>query len=206
MARTAGRAARSGPETRQSILDVSQRLFAEKGYLGASLSDIVSDVGIAKPSLFHHFPNKERLYAAVLEKIAGTLEPIVSTCRDHTDPVEGLILTARSLDQWCENNPEATCIVMRDMLDIGNRAAPPKSWPLAFFVESLADAHDKLPASTSLAALPFPAFLSLFLGSLNYAHVSRGTLTAMGKADQQGLTSASGNLVEFLKDLLQPHS
>ncbi|GAB3205514.1 TetR/AcrR family transcriptional regulator [Marinactinospora thermotolerans] len=58
---------RTGPPagTRERILRESSRLFAEKGYHGASTRDIAAAVGIRQPSLFHHFPSKR----AILEKL-----------------------------------------------------------------------------------------------------------------------------------------
>ncbi|MCG8492390.1 MAG: TetR/AcrR family transcriptional regulator [Sneathiellales bacterium] len=202
MAGAVGRPARSGMETRETILDVSLKLFASKGYLGASLSDIVSKVGIAKPSLFHHFPNKERLYAAVLDRIADSLIPIVENCERAEEPEQGLIQTAIDLDIWCQENPDATCIVMRDMLDMDQRAAPPKSWPLAIFITAIEDLHKRLPKGSTVSNLSFQAFLALYLGSINYMHLSRDTLTGMGKLQSGDFKQSQKELLEILKKLL----
>jgi AcrR family transcriptional regulator len=59
---------RKGKRTAERILDAAEALFAERGYAGATLRDVASRVGIRTPSLYNHFPNKESLYAAVLER------------------------------------------------------------------------------------------------------------------------------------------
>jgi AcrR family transcriptional regulator len=62
---------------REEILDAATRLFAERGYAGASLADIAERVGIRKASLFYHFDTKEAIYAAVLDRLVGSLrEPL----------------------------------------------------------------------------------------------------------------------------------
>src|SRR5215467_907739 len=58
---------------RDEILDEATRLFAERGYEGASMADLAERVGLRKASLFHHFPSKDVLYAAVLERLLGPL-------------------------------------------------------------------------------------------------------------------------------------
>ena len=65
---------RRTPDTRERVLQVAQALFAERGYRGTSLRDIAKRIGIKAPSLLHHFPSKQQLYLAVLDKMFESLE------------------------------------------------------------------------------------------------------------------------------------
>lgn len=56
-----------GNTTRARILDSALKHFARNGYAGTRLDDIANDVGIRRPSLFHHFKDKPTLYKAVWE-------------------------------------------------------------------------------------------------------------------------------------------
>ena len=46
-------------ETRKKILDISFRLFSEKGYDHTTIQDIVDALGMSKGAVYHHFKSKE---------------------------------------------------------------------------------------------------------------------------------------------------
>ncbi|MDT0489897.1 TetR/AcrR family transcriptional regulator [Streptomyces griseus] len=57
-----------GRAKRTEILDQAMALFGEAGYRGASLRTIATRCGISHPGLLHHFPTKEALLLAVLQR------------------------------------------------------------------------------------------------------------------------------------------
>ena len=77
---------RKGEETAARILDAAEALFAERGYAGTTLRDVAAAVGIRNPSLYNHFPNKESLYAAVLERGIGPTRQRDRRGRGHERP------------------------------------------------------------------------------------------------------------------------
>jgi AcrR family transcriptional regulator len=60
--------------TRDLILDAGERLFAERGIEGVAVRDLARETGLTPSSLYNHFPGKQALYDAVLER---GLRPIV---------------------------------------------------------------------------------------------------------------------------------
>jgi AcrR family transcriptional regulator len=55
--------------TRDQILDAAERLFAQRGFSGVSMRDIVAETDLRnQASLYHHFRNKKALYEAVLQR------------------------------------------------------------------------------------------------------------------------------------------
>lgn len=57
-----------GEESRERILAVAGKAFAEAGYAGASLNDILRATGLTKGGFYFHFPSKEALALAVVEE------------------------------------------------------------------------------------------------------------------------------------------
>ena len=54
--------------TATRILNITQDLIQKKGYHAISFNDIAIEVGIKKPSVIHHFPNKAALGVAVVKR------------------------------------------------------------------------------------------------------------------------------------------
>ena len=54
--------------TKERILTCAETLFAQQGYDGTSIRQIVNDAGISIQTLHYHFINKLSLYHAVLER------------------------------------------------------------------------------------------------------------------------------------------
>lgn len=52
------------------ILDVSQRLFIEKGYDNTTIQDIIDELGgLTKGAIYHHFSSKQDILDAVIERL-----------------------------------------------------------------------------------------------------------------------------------------
>ena len=58
---------------RPDIIDAATRIFSERGYHAASMSDIADAVGIRKASLYHHVRKKEDLLFAIHEALVDEL-------------------------------------------------------------------------------------------------------------------------------------
>ena len=63
-----GPAGRTGADTRQLLLSVATRQFAEDGYDGARVDRIVAECGVSKNLLYHYFDSKDSLFVAVMEQ------------------------------------------------------------------------------------------------------------------------------------------
>jgi len=64
--------------TRQHILEVALRHFADRGYAGTSVQDIVDQAKVAKPMLYYYFESKAGLYQALIDNAHDERFRIVS--------------------------------------------------------------------------------------------------------------------------------
>jgi TetR/AcrR family transcriptional regulator len=64
--------------SRERLLETATELFAEKGYAGASVREIVEKAGVSKPVLYYYFKSKEGLFYAILEWAAAVQQNILN--------------------------------------------------------------------------------------------------------------------------------
>jgi AcrR family transcriptional regulator len=62
--------AASTTETKEQILTVAERLFAEHGFAGTTLRNVVSEAGVNLAAVNYHFGSKEELFRAVVARFA----------------------------------------------------------------------------------------------------------------------------------------
>lgn len=64
-------------ERREAIVEKAADLFAERGFLGASVSDIAKACKTSKSLLYHYYPSKEDvLYAVMASHVDGLVESV----------------------------------------------------------------------------------------------------------------------------------
>ncbi len=76
----------SRPPTRERILDAALKLFSAKGFHDTKLDEIVAEGGISKGSIYFHFPNKEKLFIALVDQFADLIERRAKEAIDQQTP------------------------------------------------------------------------------------------------------------------------
>ena len=72
-------------ETHKRILDVSTKLFFEKGYDQTSLQDIIDGLGgMTKGAIYHHFRSKEEILIAVVNGMSNENSVRMARIRDDS--------------------------------------------------------------------------------------------------------------------------
>lgn len=102
--------------TAASLLDVGQRLFAERGYEASSLRDITRSAGANLGSVTYHFGSKEALYQAVLERALVPLREAIHAAAHETgsalDRIEGVL---RAMFAYLGDHPELPRLIVQQL-------------------------------------------------------------------------------------------
>lgn len=70
------------------ILDAALRVFSRRGYRDASVDDIAEESRTSKGGVYFHFPNKEAIFLALLNRTAARLlDKIEEAIASQDDPI-----------------------------------------------------------------------------------------------------------------------
>jgi AcrR family transcriptional regulator len=149
--------------TRARLLEAAARVYARRGFAGATLDEVAAEAGFTKGAVYGHFGSKENLLLALLqEHLAGQIaEQLALFARERSDrdrptwerPLAGTDSFMRGLDEdpdpfrlfvelWSYAQRDET---LRMRLATGLEAL--RSTFARFSVESAADAGIDAPAS-----------------------------------------------------------
>src|SRR3972149_4151373 len=74
--------------TRDHILDAAAQVFRQKGFHGASMTDIAEAVNLQKASLYHHVSSKQEILLALLERALGMLTEYIAKINSQSLPAD----------------------------------------------------------------------------------------------------------------------
>lgn len=164
---------------KQKLFEEARRQFASRGFDAASIGAIASEVGLTKQTLLYHFGSKEKLFSAVLEDLAATLDQRIEQARvAHKHPAAQLAaLMWEILDS--DGGDDDFQIVIRELLENHQRAPEAGNWHLKNYLGSLADMVMAIPGNSKLSDAEAFAKLYFVLGAVSYLKISQPTLKGM---------------------------
>jgi len=74
-----------GMDTKTALLDSAESAVRRRGYDGFSYADLAKDVGIRKASIHYHFPKKEDLALALIERYGTSFFEILEKISNTND-------------------------------------------------------------------------------------------------------------------------
>ena len=118
---------------RRRLLEAGLKLFADRGYAGTSVQEIIEVAGVAKPTLYYYFGNKAGLFQAIVDQ---ALDERLQLMREAAPPGKGtaeqLADIIRAVSDFAARQPDAL------RLCFAIAFAAPGEFPAAF------KKHDKM--------------------------------------------------------------
>ncbi len=88
---------RASVPTQEAIYRTAVDLICERGYHGTSLRDVAKAVGVQMSSLYHHYPSKQALLVAIMERTtADLIAEVAAAVGGAVAPRERLVAAIRA--------------------------------------------------------------------------------------------------------------
>jgi AcrR family transcriptional regulator len=112
---------------RERILDTAYELFSHRGVHDVGIDELIERAGVAKATLYRHFPSKDDLVLAFLEQreqrwTYGWVE--AEARRRGETPQEQLLAIFDLFDEWFHSDDFEGCSFINVLLEIGNLDHP----------------------------------------------------------------------------------
>ncbi|MGZ7023800.1 MAG: TetR/AcrR family transcriptional regulator [Ilumatobacteraceae bacterium] len=111
------------PSARERLIETSYELFTRRGIGDVGVDEVVGRAGVAKATLYRHFPSKEDLVLAFLDRRAElwTGEVIEREPRERADDPESQLLALFDvLDDWFHQRSDyEACSFVKVLFEMG---------------------------------------------------------------------------------------
>jgi AcrR family transcriptional regulator len=107
---------------KEQILETATRLFQSQGYNQTGINQIIGEAGIAKASLYYHFPSKEDLGVAYLQRRSEAwFDGLEAFLADTREPRERLIQVFEFRALYMEKSDFSGCSFTRILSELPQR-------------------------------------------------------------------------------------
>ena len=154
--------------TRDRILQAALQVFAEKGYHRAVVDDIVRASQTSKGAVYHHFPNKEALFLALVDEFSARLAEAIATAIEGSHGALGKVQAALGAGlQTFARHRELARILLLESVSLGPAYAAKRAEVHGRFA-ALIQAHlDQAVAEGSIPPVDTRVATLAWLGAVN---------------------------------------
>ena len=111
---------------REQLVDSAARVFYRDGFKASGIDKVLSDAGVAKMTLYHHFRSKDDLIlAAIRHRDERFRNWLVRTVEGSAkDPRQRLLAVFDAFGQWISGGDFHGCMFVNAAAEFGNLAHP----------------------------------------------------------------------------------
>lgn len=180
--------------TRARLVAAARELFARDGYGATGTEAILAVAGVTRGALYHHFADKQALFAAVCEDLHGEMEGAIEADADaHASAFDGVVAGCLAFLDFL-SRPEARRILILDAPSVLGWEAwneMDRRHGFGLLVQGVSEAV----AEGSLAGEP-ETLAVMINGALNY-----GVVWAAQDGDGEGLARLKTGFINMMDRL-----
>ncbi|MFQ6155910.1 TetR/AcrR family transcriptional regulator [Micrococcus luteus] len=179
---------------RERILETAYELFAKRGIRDVGIDEIIARSGVAKATFYRHFPSKEALVLAYMDRWYQVRHDAIEEAIAHAhNPDDALLAAFNVLDDWFSRGAAEVNTFLHVMIEFG------AEHPLGqAAMAHLAAIRERLAALADAAGLDDPDGFAW-----SFHILTKGAMVASIEGDQRAALRAR-NLARVLIDLHRP--
>jgi AcrR family transcriptional regulator len=127
-------------QARERLLEAAYSLFSRRGVQAVGIDEVVATADVAKATLYRHFPSKDDLTLAFLERRERlwTREWVEAEARRRGRTAEEQLLAIFDLfDEWFRQDDFEGCSFVNVLLEYGGRSGHPVAEACATHLENI---------------------------------------------------------------------
>jgi TetR/AcrR family transcriptional regulator, transcriptional repressor for nem operon len=187
-------------DTKTAILDAAQALIQRGGANAMSYQHISDAIGIRKASIHHHFPTKEALLEAVIQRYAtyflGVIDAIVES---KNDPVSKLRAYAGLFERTIsEGKQDKACLCGMLGAELSTLGSPAVAGVRRFYRDNEARLAQVLEEGREKGMFHFKGEAKLVAGMI-FSLLEGGALVARAEGGHKRLHAMSEQMLKLLQ-------
>ncbi len=173
----------------EQILDAALRVFAKKGYRESAVDDIATESSTSKGGVYFHFPGKQAIFLALLDRSADRLRgKIDEAIAAHSDPVERADAALLAVLRTFSSHRALARVFMIEALGAGKEFHQRLAQHRADFAAIIQQQLDEAVAQGVIEPLDTAIAATAWFGALNEV-VTRWLLTGQPRRLEDAYTS-----------------
>lgn len=110
------------PGAAERLLDTAARLFYARGVPNVGINEIIARAGVARMTLYHHFPSKDALVKAVLEQRRVERAAWLARADEAAvTPIEQILAVFDLLESWAQTPDFRGCPLVAASFELGGQ-------------------------------------------------------------------------------------
>lgn len=110
------------PGAAERLLDTAARLFYARGVSNVGINEIIARAGVARMTLYHHFPSKDALVKAVLEQRRAERAAWLARAAEVGEtPIARILAVFDLLESWTQSPDFRGCPLVAASFELGGQ-------------------------------------------------------------------------------------
>lgn len=165
--------------TRDQLLAVAERVFAEHGFAGASFRTLGASAGLSNAAMLYYFPSKKKLYAAVLARVEDSFRRGLASLDLSGQPIERVRRIIDYQLAWGREHPAYTQIMMRELVENRDRIQFVRKMAMQDSMSFIQRVYVDLAASRRLKGIDPTMLQYLISGAIIYFQIALPTVSRL---------------------------